>query len=278
MEYKRRIALIDSDSILYYCTSDKIKYDELGQPIIDDLGNKVKYKYTLEECKANIDSYIKKILDLTNATHYILFVTVGKCFRYQIYPDYKGNRKYLDRSEHFFMMKDYLIEHYKAYYNDNYEADDLCNVTMLRLNKENNGDFAYICSPDKDLLNLVGTAFDYKNFVWINTNPEEAEKQFWVDMIKGQSVDFIKGIPKKGEVFANKLLDIDKEPYAGIVLNEYINYFGEELGIQEFYKNYMCLKIKDHIDIEEELLPVIREYVKDDNEDEDNKLKLKDVF
>ena len=67
-----------------------------------------------------------------------------------------------------------------------------------------------------------------------------------------------KGLPGKGPVFADKLfLNIDDvESYRNLVLNEYITKFGEENGINEFYVNYKCLKIKDSYEGIEFLEPI----------------------
>lgn len=68
------------------------------------------------------------------------------------------------------------------------------------------------------------------------------------------NVDNIKGIPKKGEAYFNKLED---RSLSG-VFKEYINHFGELKGIEEFYKNYMCLKIRDSYEDYE--IPELKEF------------------
>ena len=76
---------------------------------------------------------------------------------------------------------------------------------------------------------------------------EFAEQYFWGSVITGDTADNIKGIPGKGPAFIKKLWEECKEInlFKSRVICEYINYFGEEAGIDEFYKNYKCLKIKD---------------------------------
>lgn len=65
-------------------------------------------------------------------------------------------------------------------------------------------------------------------------------------------IDNIKGIPKRGEKFFDKLRDLntiggvlDIEELRTCIFNEYITYFGEETGIKEFSKNYISLKVLD---------------------------------
>ena len=68
-----KVALIDADSLLYY---------EMGKP-------------TLEEAMESIDIRIEQILNFAGTTKYRGFLTLGKCFRYDIAKTkpYKYNRK-----------------------------------------------------------------------------------------------------------------------------------------------------------------------------------------
>ena len=73
-----KINLIDADSIIYICAFDKKDATSIK---------------TLQECKEAVDGLIFNILNYTKSTHYLLFLTVGRNFRYDIYSEYKGNRK-----------------------------------------------------------------------------------------------------------------------------------------------------------------------------------------
>lgn len=222
----KRTCLIDADSIIYFSTFTKVNEPDK----------------TFEDCKKNVDDIIFNILNYTKSTHYVLFLTVGRNFRYNIYPQYKANRKYGAKPEHFDKIKEYMITHYKAIFNPELEADDLCCIY------HNNIKNSFLASSDKDILNLQGDCFDYKNFKWVNTSKKEAELYFWTSMITGDKIDNIKGIPGKGIKFAETYLS-NCENYAGHVLSAYISNFGEENGIKEFYKNYMCLKMKTEYEL-----------------------------
>lgn len=231
-----RIALIDSDYIVYLVCHNKKDSDHIK---------------TLDECKQRVDECIKSIMLSTKATHYICALTIGKNFRYVIYPEYKANRKSLEKPLYFGDIKQYILEKYKAVWNGNLEADDIVNII-----KNNNDcltldglsfDEYFIVSPDKDILMLEGTHYNPNKEKWIETSKNQADLYFWTSMITGDSSDGIKGILGKGIKYAEKLFSnpdilIDNN-YSQVVLQEYINYFGEELGIEEFYKNYKCLKI-----------------------------------
>jgi 5'-3' exonuclease len=64
----------------------------------------------------------------------------------------------------------------------------------------------------------------------------------WTQVITGDSIDNIKGIPGKGSAFAAKVFKQD-EPYRNLVLLSYILEFGEYKGIEEFTKNYKLIKL-----------------------------------
>ena len=223
------IGLIDADMISYICC-----YNKIGEP-----------EKTLEEAISSVNSYLQSLLNNAQIEEFHLFFTLGKNFRFTIYPEYKANRKNNEKPPFFNEVRDYLIKEYNGIYDNNYEADDLLNVYK---NKYIEDRVSYIViSTDKDINNLFGVNYDIKNNSVRLVTQDYADRYFWKSMICGDVADNIKAIPGKGPAFAEKLfLNIDDvESYRNLVLNEYINKFGEEVGIDEFYKNYKCLKIKD---------------------------------
>lgn len=230
-----RCALIDADYLMYLVCHNKKDSDHIK---------------TLDECKQQVDECITAILLSTKATHYICALTMGRGFRYSIFPEYKANRKKLEKPLYFTEVRDYIIEKYKAISHSGLEADDIVNII-----KTNNDclildglsfDIYFIVSNDKDLLMLEGIHYNPGKDKWIDTSREQAEIYFWTSMITGDSSDGIKGIPGKGVKWAEKLFnnsDNFDRSRSSLVLEAYVDYFGEELGIEEFYKNYKCLKI-----------------------------------
>ncbi len=222
------VALIDADSLLYICLYNK-----------KDLPPK-----SLEECKEAIDNMIFNILDVTEATHYILALTIGKNFRYSIKEDYKGDRK-SEKPVYFKECKDYLLEKYQAVFNENLEADDIINIYSKNIES------SFICACDSDILEgLEGSHFNYKKFQWVITNEEQANYKFWTNMITGTH-NGISGIKGKGIKYVEKLFSKMSqygENYRDIVFNEYINHYGEYIGVNEFASVYRCIKILDKFD------------------------------
>lgn len=247
-----KIAIIDWDSGIYYSVFNK-------KIILEDGTESIQNK-SLEDCIKVSEELIQTILEKTNCTDYILCLTVGKCFRYTVNPEYKANRKYTDPPEHLRALKDYYKTHSKAYFNESIEADD--QVAIL---KKFLADKGVICSPDQDVLGLPGGNYNYKKHEWVVTTKKDSSLAFWKDMICGQSGDNIKGLVGKGESFYNKQVleelnrqfDINSNyPFTEDeeanfihntlrenVLQQYINQYGEYEGLNQFHKMYMSLKI-----------------------------------
>lgn len=232
-EHKRIIGVYDGDFLPYY-----VCHNKADQP-----------EKTLEECYALIDTFINNINKAVGAEQYCGFLTVGKCFRYQVYPEYKANRKYDQKLNYLDRVKEYLITKHNFNYISGYEADDLVMSFKEQFKEYNN----IIISPDKDILYSVDIAYNPRKNEFIYNSPKEISKYFWTSMITGDTTDNIKGIPGKGSVFAEKLLlNIDDEESLSILVYEaYIEHFGVNKGIEEFYKNYRCLHLVNTIVLEE---------------------------
>lgn len=250
MSNKEVVGIYDADFIPYYVCH-----------------NKTDIPKTLEYCKELTDDFIRNVNNAIGATKFIGCLTVGKCFRYRVYPEYKANRKYKFDKEYQELMsgiKEYLITEYGCNYTkDELEADDLVRIFAKQLSTTFE---TVIVSPDKDILLLEGKHYNPKLNKWIITTKEEAEEYFWKSMITGDATDNIKGIPGMGKAAANKIFEGIKTPPAR-VLKYYIEHFGEEMGIEEYYKNYKCLRILDKYNIMFE--PNIIDLNKEESESEE---------
>ena len=226
-----RIALIDADFLPFFCCHcKKLENGEL----------EVK---TLEDCIYLVDKFIANILEAVKATHCVLAITNKKCFRYQIYEDYKANRKYGEPLLYFEETRDYLINKTNVIKDTLTEADDI--VVCFRNYLNNLEIDNIIVALDKDIINCTaGEFYNPKKGEFLTTSKEEANKNFKYSLITGDSVDNIKGIPGKGIKFAEQYLQ-DAENCTGDILDAYIDHFGEDEGIEQFYLNYKMLKILD---------------------------------
>lgn len=184
------IALIDMDLVIFRCAASA-ENDDLGIAI-----------YRVEELLDNI-------LQKTNATEYKAYISSDTNFRKTIYPEYKAHRK-AEKPRHLLDLKQYSIDKLNAEVApDGLEADDMLGIEQDKLTNTTT-----ICTLDKDLLQIPGKHFSWEiggaNWnrpdTWIEQSELEGYRLFYEQAIKGDPTDNIKGIPKKGKVFAEKAL------------------------------------------------------------------------
>lgn len=188
---KKVISLIDADFLLYYATMGRKVTDEFGVPIKKD--NKFVYTdKTLDEVYYTADVIIKDLLNTSGCNSYIGYIGNSESFRYDDYPDYKANRKNLEKPKYFQELKDYLVNTWKfELLNNNLEADDAVNIARNILKDSFN---VIIITNDKDLCKCIpGKYLNPKNLEFIRTSKEKAKEAFWTSMISGDSTDNIKG-------------------------------------------------------------------------------------
>jgi 5'-3' exonuclease len=222
---QNNITLIDADFLLFVATHNK-KDEEI--------------KSFEEVCKF-ADNMILDILDSTGAQFYIGALTIGKCFRYDIYPAYKANRKGLEKPAFFNELRDYLINKWLFVHHPGLEADDIISI-IARKHPE-----AMICSMDKDLQQIPGLHFNPKTKQVKDVTKSEAEVLLWRQVITGDSTDNIKGIPRKGPKYVEGLFEniTEDNKLYDIVLNAYVETLGVHKGIIEFCLNYRLVKLID---------------------------------
>lgn len=222
------LALIDSDFLPFIAC-----YDKVG-----------KSEKSLDECIAYVDNLIQGIFKDTKCDSYILALTVGKCFRYKLYPEYKGNRKYKQKLNYFKEVKQHLIDNYGAVFNEELEADDIVNI--CRNHYTQLGIESFIVSPDKDLLMLEGSSYNPKTKEWHSVSKLQAEHYFSTSLIVGDAADNAKGLVGFGKAYAEKTLKFGDPNLLGVVLKSYIdNIHPIDKAIDDFYLSFKTLKVID---------------------------------
>lgn len=196
-----------------------------------------------------IDEFMEKIIAETGATSYVGFLaTHGYTFRhlstlqetFSIDPikPYKGNRgpsqpewalkwgavinSHLRHKWKFRMVANLL------------EVDDAVAIKAAFYRKK--GLEHAVVSNDKDLHQIPGKHYNYRTQKMMEITPEEAEKYKYLQVLTGDSVDSITGIPGVGPKTAEKVLaaspDVPTMKY--LVLQEYIKHYGQREGILQF--------------------------------------------
>jgi len=235
------IAVIDLDSVAYSAGSPVKVLDPDGNPVKGPDNKNVYREQPPEELDASVDTVMESILAACGATSYAAFIK-GKAsaagYRKTVNPSYKANRS-KESPQWWPRVKDRFVSKWGAVeVSDGVEVDDYVNATRLSIE----GSFAV--AIDKDLLGLEGTHYNWKKQEWVTVESYAAAYYFWHDMVAGQAGDNIKGIPGKGTAYVRDRMGLlEPTQFRKAVLEEYCQHFGEAFGIEQFYKNYTCLKI-----------------------------------
>ena len=152
------------------------------------------YKYCYE---SRLDLCIKELNQLLDrlqgfAPNHELMVCLGHStnFRYAVYPDYKSNRRGIQKAACYTAFRAYAQGQYNNTVLPGVEADDVLGV-MYR-----HGDLLY--SPDKDLRTIAGDHLLANGEVM--TVPRlEADRAFFKQVLVGDSSDGYPGLPGCGD-------------------------------------------------------------------------------
>lgn len=237
-----KTAIIDVDSLIYTSCHPKKILGENGEPEIKD--DKFVYEENnLDYVLSKSESLITSILKESTCDNYIGFIS-GKNtndYRKNICSNYKKNRDNKTKSIYFNLVTEFLILKYKFTKINNIEVDDAINITRLNVDKY------IIVGIDKDLFQIPGEHYNWRNKTFTTISKEEADFNFWKSMIIGDNADNIQGLFMKGEKYIEKIKLKDSKNIIQDVFKEYISHYQKEsLAIENFYKNYKLLKLLDN--------------------------------
>ena len=141
--------------------------------------------------------------DLINVVQgdYLGWLTGGSNFRYKVDPEYKAHRKDVPKPVHLKDIREYLIKDWKAIVTDGYEADDAIGIASVKYPT------AVICSLDKDLLQLPGKHYNWRNNTFTDMSIFQSIRHLFYLMLVGDRADNIRGVDGIGPVRANRILD-----------------------------------------------------------------------
>lgn len=188
-------ALIDGDLVAFRCAASADS-DEF------------------EFARFYMEKLIDQILEETGASEFYIALSGENNFRYQVYPEYKANRKDMVKPQYLAECKDYLHLQYNAVYSDGCEADDLLGIEQCKDISN-----TVICSLDKDLRQIPGRHFSWeisggtadkrwtKAAEHANVTHAEGLRFFYHQLLIGDATDNIKGVNGIGKVKAGRILD-----------------------------------------------------------------------
>jgi 5'-3' exonuclease len=230
-----------------------------------------------DDWEDSIHDHLRSVLSNCHTTFYIGILDGKGNFRKDISTkkDYKGNRKQ-DKPPYFYKVRDLLIEKYNFIIVNGIEADDLLGIVNNALTKpsvrisvdgkmkkiESLSTLCYIASIDKDLLSINAYHYDLKkhtywqvkdewSYIKLSDNRKKIKGQgfkfFYAQILMGDAVDNIPGLPKCGPVKTEKILRdcITREDCEKAVLEAYIEWYDDK-GVEEMEEQKSLVKILTH--------------------------------
>ena len=149
-------------------------------------------KDSLEIALIRAGRTMKDIVSVVGANEIKTYLSGSRNFRHDICPEYKANRRDMVRPQWLNQTKEYLVTEWGAEVTDGYEADDALGIASTE-----NGGQAYVCSIDKDLLQIPGLHYNFVNSEFSEINEIEGWKNFYSQIVLGDRGDNVPGYDGK---------------------------------------------------------------------------------
>jgi len=159
---------------------------------------------------------MQRILHETNAMQYRSFLSGDGNFRYDIYPEYKANRRDAPRPKWLQPVREHLVVAWNSSVTEDIEADDAMGIEQCL----SNDDSTIICSIDKDMLMIPGKHYNFVKQEFRTVSPLEGLRNFYYQLIMGDRTDNIPGYDGKMRQKTPKFLE-SAVAYLDECMNEY---------------------------------------------------------
>jgi DNA polymerase I len=215
--------LIDADSIIYKAgcaNEERIWYvgnKEAGQVLAEfeykseatDFADgdetldiwMEKYAGAVAHSLANVKIIMDKIVRHPRCSTFQVYISGDNNFRYDVDENYKGNRDPNAKPIHEHAIRNYLITHWGAEVVDYIEVDDEVSILAME-----NPALNVIVTIDKDLDNTAGWHYNYDKDKIYFVSDQEADHNFCLQLLTGDTTDNIKGCRGVGKVKASDIL------------------------------------------------------------------------
>lgn len=155
-----------------------------------------KAKPFLEEREVAIyraDDLVRRILRETESDTYTFYLGGEGNFRYEIYADYKANRKDTPKPTWFNDVRAHVVTEFNAQIINEIETDDAMGIEQCQEPFLS----TIICSNDKDMLMIPGKHYNPINMLYKFISPLDGLKHFYQQLIQGDQADNIPGYDGK---------------------------------------------------------------------------------
>lgn len=129
---------------------------------------------------------------------------------------YKGTRSKI-KPFYYQECRDYLKSNHGAVVIDGKETDDQVATRQCELNIA--GQLSCIVTVDKDLRMVPGLLYNPQKNTLTFSHPYDCKRAFWRQMITGDKVDNIPGIFRRGDKWADQIMD--ERDYETLIVDEY---------------------------------------------------------
>jgi len=203
--------LIDADIVIFkYACVNEVEYEwdaETRSTVADPGG-----------AKDGIDHFHRMLLEDTDTEDAIYCFSSKPCFRYDVLPSYKHNRKDKARPEMLGALREYIEFNYRTKVKPRLEADDVMGILGTISPKK-----YIIATLDKDLKQIPGKHYRWttrwQDATMFDVSLEEADRYFYKQVLMGDSTDGYGGCPQIGPKRSEKILNAleDGEYWKAIV-------------------------------------------------------------
>ena len=185
--------LIDCDYIVYKCCAAAETEMDFGDDVIVVTSN---FSDAMKCVKRDLDRIQNELGSFDDEL--ILFFTSPNNFRKKILPEYKGHRQ-RKKPCGFKRVIQELKKKYKVILKDTLEADDALGIYATKYPGN------IIVSPDKDMRQIPGKLYDFKETVEIT--PDEGARWHLIQTMAGDNTDGYSGVPGIGVKKAEKIFN-----------------------------------------------------------------------
>jgi DNA polymerase-1 len=199
--------LIDADLFLYQAAAaaeDEIDWGDDVWSLATDL----------TEAKQIFTDKLSQIHDRLETKEQILCFSDRENFRRDVDPSYKSNRKKTRKPVGHKALIDWAKSTYKHYWKPRLEADDCMGIMAT-----SPGANTIIVSDDKDMKTIPGRLYRPMADEMLTISFEDAQRNFYTQVLTGDTTDGYKGIPGIGPKKAETILG--SRPDWGIVIHAY---------------------------------------------------------
>lgn len=222
----KRTALIDGDIVTY-----SVGFAANKDPV--------------ENALHSVKIMLRRILDATEADSYRIFLTGEGNYREKLAKTkpYKGNRSG-DKPVHYEAIHEYLIKTWDAEVIDGMEADDAMGIAQTE-----SPDTTIICTTDKDLNMISGQHYNWRKEEVYTVKQPEADLFFMKQLLTGDPVDNIQGIPGIGPKKADRIIaeaDNMSDLY-WLILEAYAEYYDKPFEAMMEMANLLWIQRKEGV-------------------------------